>query len=145
MHPVRLRLPEDSLLAAALWKVLEQGIGARIHIPPPTAVRPRSPQRQHLETLLSLLRLRLTDGTVRERAFWVERRELGDLLLVLDEGLRWIGRENGGNPGGDLQRRAVRDFLDGLKQQLPAPRKPAQRQAGVPKPEPVLAASAAGD
>jgi len=143
IYPVCVRLPAEPSVATALWAVLETGATAlaafKVSFPN------RSPQRQHLEILLQLLRSKLTGSERQASCLWVERREVGDLLMVLDEGLRILSRQPFSQEmGACSSQEAVCAFLREIRKQLPPPRKPISRQSAVRKPVLAMAASASG-
>lgn len=143
MYPVCVRLPAEAALASALWTVLETGSslhnGVRGHRSFAGA------HRQHLDTLLHLLRGKLTGAGQDGNSVWMERRELGDLLVVLDEGLRILARQPLAQGAETRHQEAVMGFLREIRRQLPAPRKPVSRQTPATKPAQVMAATASGD
>ncbi|MCU0229197.1 MAG: hypothetical protein MUF01_16320 [Bryobacterales bacterium] len=126
MYPVCVSLPESPAVAAALWTVLDcgwqqqQSRGAR----PTTAA-----QRQHTDTLLHLLRAKLAKSAEHPECVWVERREVADILFLVDEGLQVLSRQPEGNGPQPPYALAVQVFLQEIRKRLPTPRKPVTRQS----------------
>jgi hypothetical protein len=143
IQPVCLRLPQDVSLAAALWKVLEEGACVRGTTSPNSTQRPALVNSAHFQVLLDVARDRLLNPLHSERVVWLERRELMGLLRVLDLGLCRIRHDDHENAD-EAALRAVHELLMGLREIFPTPRKPAQRQAAVAKPAAVLAGRAGG-
>ncbi|MCW5965378.1 MAG: hypothetical protein KIT83_15185 [Bryobacterales bacterium] len=143
MYPVCVRLPAETALASALWSVLETGSSLHSGLRGHRAFA--GAHRQHLDTLLHLLRGKLTGEGRGGNSVWMERRELGDLLVVLDEGLRTLARQPLAHEVNIRHQEAVMEFLREIRRQLPAPRKPASRQTPGTEPAEVMVAAASGD
>lgn len=124
-------------MALALWNVLETG-----------AAGPRQQDARtkddvawepHQEALLSLLRAKLMGEPGDGHGVWLDRRELLDVLMVLDDGLQILARQ------AELQgcqHEAVAEFLGEVRRHLPVPKKPVLRQPEQAQRERAAAAAA---
>ncbi len=139
MYPVCVRLPEEAALSMALWSVLESGVSSQAGSRGQRATS--GAHRQHLDTLLQLLRAKLTHGGQSAGSMWMERRELGDLLVLVDDGLRALSRQPVSNGSFSHYHDAVHQFLREIRKQLPTPRKPLSRQASARKPVQAMVAA----
>ena len=162
IHPVCVVLPGEVYRASALWRVVE--LGALVRRTPLATVVPRSHggndashrqlatrqhssgrgNGQHIDALLALIANRLAHSPVADYALWLEKRELAELLLILDEGLALLGAQSGSDQEATLQRQVIAEFLDSIRRQLPVPRKPTRTQES-PFAKRSLAAAAGAD
>ncbi len=141
MQPICLLLPVGSDVAARLWSVLELGIqpsplakvsSSRVKlIGHPPAVRATTPSGtpDHLQILASLFRAYLMGFLPGRGGLWMDRRELADLLRLLECGLARLELRNPHSESVPLTLESVSKFLAGIRSQLGTPRKPAQRQS----------------
>ena len=153
MQPICLLLPVGSDIAVRLWSVVELGIQ-------PSPVAERAPSRDsavggmvvaprststgapdHLYTLASLFRAHLLGFVPCRGGLWMDRRELADLLRLLECGLSRLELRNPQSDNVPLTLESVSMFLSGIRAQMGTARKPVQRQTGVR----VRAATAVGN
>ncbi len=153
MQPICLLLPVGSDTAVRLWSVVELGIQ-----PSPSAKR--APTRNgavgglfsasksastsgpdHLHTLAALFRAHLLGFVPCRGGLWMDRRELADLLRLLECGLSRLDLRNPPSDNLPLTLESVSLFLSGIRAQMGTARKPAQRQTAVR----VRAAAAVGN
>jgi hypothetical protein len=159
IHPVCVVLPGEVYRASALWRVVELGALVRRT---PLASRnngasgsnhrqPLAAQRtggrgigHHVDALLALMANRLSSTPPVEHSLWLEKREVAELLIILDEGLALLGAQANGDSETLLQQQVVAEFLNAIRQQLPVPRKPTRSQTS-PFAKRSLAAAAGAD
>jgi hypothetical protein len=165
IHPVCVVLPGEVCRAAALWRVVE--LGALVTRTPLDAAKParngngrhtngslsgltgsadrRGSARSlghHLDGLLALIADKLASRQGAAFSLWIERRELAELLLVMDEGLALLSRQSTDSAEVIALREAISEFLFAIRQQLPAPRKPTRSQSAPPAARALAAAGA---
>ena len=153
MQPICLLLPVGSDIAVRLWSVVELGIQ-------PSPAAKRAPSRSsavggvvsatnatsngapdHLHTLAALLRAHLLGFVPCRGGLWMDRRELADLLRLIECGLSRLDLRNPQSDNVPLTLESVSLFLSGIRAQMGTARKPVQRQTAVR----VRAASAVGN
>ncbi len=137
MYPVCVRLPENPELATALWTVLEVGMLQQHHRRGTRALSPM--HRQHVDTLLTLLRSKLSGSADHPGSVWVERREIAGLLVLVDDGLQALSNRLEDNGSAQLYAEAIHGFLGEIRRHLPTPRRPVSRQSPAVLPQRVMA------
>jgi hypothetical protein len=145
MRPVCLLLPAQSDLANGIWTLFELGLEARACWQCPDSslvsgsgalgkVQRSMDSPDHLHILVCLVRDHLRGENPLRGGIWLERRELRDLLHLLEFGLgrlEWMSRHSPSGAG-ELNAcvlESVADLLDQVRARLGMIRKPAQRQA----------------
>ena len=152
MQPICLLLPVGTDVAVRLWSVVELGIQSSSQSPVPRSRQNalgRSPAppngvgsggSDHLHILATLFRAHLLGFLPCRGGLWMDRRELADLLRLLECGLSRLDLRNPQAENLPLILESVSMFLAGIRTQMGTMRKPVQRQATFR----VNAASASG-
>lgn len=143
MQPICLLLPVGSDIAVRLWSVLELGFEARAfqqfphsrarlrgQLPATLRALPTEAP-DHLCILASLFRAHLFGLHRCHGGLWLERRELADLLRLLECGLSGLALRGSHSESIALTLESVSTFLVGIRAQMGALRKPAQRQTAL--------------
>lgn len=153
MQPLCLLLPAGTDMAVRLWSVLELGVEARALCRPASSrsdtirLSLAAPARHsalpdHVAVLASLFRAHLFGVHPGPGGLWLERRELADVLRLVESGLNSLDdARRHSEEGFVLTLEAVSVFLAGIRAQMGMFRKPAQRHAAT-RARGVLAAGA---
>lgn len=130
MQPICVLLPVGHDAARDLWTVLELGYQTRASAharwlrPAPA---PRSDDApDHLRILAALVREHLIGPPGLNRVIWLERRELVEVLRLVECGLSRLEQRGNLHLSSTILE-SVASFLCGLHTQLGSVRKPAQR------------------
>lgn len=130
MQPICVLLPVGHEAARDLWTVLELGYQTRASAharwvgPAPV---PRSDEApDHLRILAALVREHLIGPPGLNRVIWLERRELADVLRLVECGLSRLEQRREFDLSPTVLD-SVSTFLCGLHAQLGSLRKPVQR------------------
>lgn len=144
MQPLCLLLPVGTDMAVRLWSVLELGMEARAcdtgaspkmvgsRLPSSGISARRSPRPDHISVLASVFRSHLFGDHPNPGGLWLERRELADVLRLIEAGILALDRTRQFSEGSTaLTLESVSAFLAGIRAQMGVVRKPAQRHSPV--------------
>lgn len=143
MQPICVLLPVGTEIAIRLWSVVELGIQARTfqnlsdsRIDGPARVPAASPAfpsntPDHLHILAALFRENLLGAHRCRGGLWLERRELADLLHLLECGLTRLDSRGASPESIPPTLESVSTFLADIRTQMGVLRKPARRQSAL--------------